>query len=164
MRMLTAVLLGVVASASPARADYVSLFDSFKCIEEVGLFEYNRLAIYNTASIPERFGYQPSYSAQFNCDLPGGVRVVVTGSAISIEKNGSAVFSGPKFLPLIRVFADPSSIDAVELCYWLSDLEDVVKFPRPGGCVYRGFPALVEDGPRTPGDVIKLIEQGDDDP
>lgn len=158
-QLIAASALVLLAGAS--FADDVYPYESIRCIPEIGFFEYGRFLIYNVPSdrvldaYPEA-GIRPANTFSTTCKLNDRVSVLVDRDRIQVREGNRNVFAGPKALDIIRVNGEGT----IELCLLPNELDDWQAEPR-GKCLWRGFEALKEDGPRSPGEAIQLIRGND---
>lgn len=162
MKRLTILcLLLLFGSVMYANADWIYSYETHKCIHQFGFFEYSKLKIYNVP--PEKISsdYKALGELSSVCELEGGVKIQINKGNIKITKNGENIISGKNNFDIVRVFADKDSIDTIELCLVPSDMGEMFDGSVTGGCVYRGFPAIVEDGPHNAKQLKLLLRKGD---
>jgi len=144
-----------------ANADWIYSYETDKCINQIGFFEWSRLDIYNVPPEKMDFGYKPIGELSSMCELEGGVNIQIKDGNIKITKNGKRILAAKNNFDIVRVFADKDSIDTIELCLVPSDMGKSRSGPVIGGCIYRGFPAIVEDGPHNAEEVNSLLHKKD---
>jgi hypothetical protein len=137
-------------AATIGLADELLDYEGIRCVPELNFFEYSRIPIYNANGGGTK-GLQRSGSSRSRCSL-GNVSISVEPTVITIREGAVTVFQGPKILEIIRVNGEGT----IELCHVPSEIYGQVRSMQ-GGCIFRGFPALKSDGPRTPGEAIDII-------